>query len=402
LVDRGIIENGAGGRRWVPESVCTGSDSRDEEGEPMHAADPNLTDRKTLAERPCCFIAPPDLLARLAEKGTDEQRQAAIRTLAASAAIRTRRSIVGPLMRSMGVAGVAPGFLAPQTGDHHTVYDVEHGGRSSLPGKKVRSDGDQPSADASVNEAYDGSNATYDFYKEAYGRNSVDGEGMELVSSVHYGVGFDNAFWNGSQMVYGDGSGRIFTVGGLTKSLDVIGHELTHGITQFTAGLEYHTQSGALNESFSDVFGSLVKQYSRGQTAEEADWLIGEGTLVPALGKALRSMKDPGTAFDGDPQPAHMDDYKDLPDDNDPANDNGGVHINSGITNRAFYLAASAIGGHAWEKAGKIWYVTLTEHLQPESQFADAASATVAVAGELFSESEQGLVQKAWEDVGVL
>ena len=203
-------------------------------------------------------------------------------------------------------------------------------------------------------------------------------------------------------MVYGDGSGRIFVEGGLTRALDVIAHELTHGVTQFTAGLEYHTQSGALNESFSDVFGSLVKQYSRGQTAGEADWLIGEGTLVPALGRALRSMKEPGTAFDGDPQPSHMDDYKDLPDDNDPRNDNGGVHINSGIPNRAFFLAAESMGGHAWEKAGRIWYVALTGRLQPESQFEDAANETVDVAGELFSESEQAIVRGAWGEVGVL
>ena len=368
----------------------------------MNAADRHLTDRRTRGAMPCCCIAPPDLLARLAEEGTPDEREAALRALAASASIRTRRSIVGSLMRTVGVAGVAPEFLAPQTGAHNTVYDVQHGGRSSLPGHKVRADGDPPASDDAVNEAFDGAQATYDFYKGVFGRDSVDGQGMELVSSVHYGVGFDNAFWNGSQMVYGDGSGRIFQVGHLTKAIDVIGHELTHGVTQFTAGLEYHTQAGALNESFSDVGGTLVKQYSLGQTADEADWLIGEGTLVPALGRALRSMKEPGTAFDGDPQPAHMNDYKDLPDDNDPRNDNGGVHINSGIPNRAFYLAATALGGHSWEKAGRIWYATLTEHLEPESQFVDAAKATVAVAGELFSEGEPELVEKAWKDVGVL
>src|SRR5262249_52781956 len=235
------------------------------------------------------------------------------------------------------------------------------------------------------------------------GRDSVGGNGIELISSLHYGVGYDNAFWNGGQMVYGDGSGRIFIEGGLTKSIDVIAHELTHGVTQFTAGLEYHTQPGALNESFSDVFGSLVKQYSLSQTVDQADWLIGAGILVPQLGKALRSMEAPGTAFQGDPQPAHIRDYKDLPDDNDPRNDNGGVHINSGIPNRAFCLAAKALGGHAWEKAGRIWYVTLTERLQPDSDFQAAAQATVSVAGDLYSSGvEQEAVQKAWQEVGVL
>jgi Zn-dependent metalloprotease len=205
--------------------------------------------------------------------------------------------------------------------------------------------------------------------------------------------------------LYGDGSGRIFVVGGLTKAIDVIAHELTHGVTDFTAGLEYSKQSGALNESFSDVFGSLVKQWSRGQTADEADWLIGEGILVPELGKALGSMKQPGTAYDGDPQPAHMRDYKDLPDDNDPRNDNGGVHINSGIPNKAFQLAAAAIGGHAWARAGRIWYATLTgDRLEPTAGFSDAAQATVAFASELFTPggSKQQAVQAAWEEVGVL
>jgi Zn-dependent metalloprotease len=389
----------------VGRSCQTRLADRLSEVNPLHPSDQSRTDRRrSCAAAPCCFIAPPDLLARLAEEGTAEEREAAIRTLAASASIRTRRSILGPLIRDMGVAGVPPGFLAPQTGQLHTVYDVEHQGRSALPGRKVRGIDDPESSDDAVNEAFDGSKKTYDFYNEVFERNSVDGNGLELVSSVHYGVDFDNAFWNGNQMIYGDGSGRIFAVGHLTKALDVIGHELTHGVTQFTAGLEYSKQSGALNESISDVFGSLVKQYSLQQTAAEADWLIGQGTLVPALGGALRSMKEPGTAFNGDPQPGHMRDYKDLPDDNNPRNDNGGVHINSGIPNRAFFLVADAIGGHAWEKAGRIWYLTLTERLQPDSQFVDAANATIAVAGELFSEggSEQEAVQRAWQEVGVL
>ncbi len=167
----------------------------------------------------------------------------------------------------------------------------------------------------------------------------------------------------------------------------------------------YHKQPGALNESMSDVFGSLVKQHGRGQTTDQADWLIGEGILGSALhGQALRSMKAPGTAFDLDRQPAHMDNYQDLPDDDDPRNDHGGVHINSGIANHAFFLAATAMGGYAWEKAGRIWYVTLTERLKPFSEFLDAAEATVTVAGELFGDGsqEQEHVRDAWRQVGVL
>jgi Zn-dependent metalloprotease len=203
-------------------------------------------------------------------------------------------------------------------------------------------------------------------------------------------------------MVYGDGDGRLFER--FTKAIDVIGHELTHGVTQYEASLEYADQPGALNESFSDVFGSLVKQRSLGQTAKQADWLIGAGLFTPKVkGKAIRSMASPGTAYDDpvlgmDPQPADMAHYVDTTDDN------GGVHINSGIPNRAFYLAATAIGGRAWEKAGRVWYVTLRDRLRPGSDFAAAASLTIAVAAELYGSTSAvaKAVEAAWTKVGVL
>jgi Zn-dependent metalloprotease len=353
-----------------------------------------------------CFIAPPDLLARVIEEGTAEQRSAAVQTIAASASMRSRRALIGRAAREIGpqARALASAVSPAAAGGTQTVYDAEHGGQSSLPGKRVRGSGDPPVADDAVNEAYDATAATYDFYKSCYGRDSIDGEGMELVSSVHFSSNFDNAFWNGLQMVYGDGSGHIFQKGGLTKSIDVPGHEMTHGVTERTAGLEYSKQPGALNESFSDVFGSLIKQHKLGQTADQADWLIGEGTLVPSLGAALRSMKAPGTAYSGDRQPATMADYVDLPDDGNPENDNGGVHINSGIPNHAFYLAATAIGGNAWEKAGRVWYQALTGgQLTPSASFEDAARASLAAASELFGEgAEHAAVADAWQQVGVL
>ena len=349
-----------------------------------------------------CFIAPPDLLARLAKEGTPEQRDAALQTIASSASIRARRAIISELLQSADTRAAAFAFIGVPAQAQRAVYDVKHGGQADLPGQKVRGEGDGPTGEAGADEAYDGAGTTYGFYEQVFSRNSIDGAGMDILSSVHFGVGYDNAFWNGSQMVYGDGSGHIFALGHLTKSIDVIGHELTHGVTQFTAGLTYHKQSGALNEHFSDVFGSLIKQKSLSQTADQADWLIGEGTLVPALGQALRSMKAPGTAFSGDRQPAHMNDYRDLPDNNLPGNDNGGVHINSGIPNHAFYLAATAIGGNAWEKAGHIWYTTLTEKLHSTAEFTTAAEATVEVAGEAYSQAEQDAVRSAWQQVGVL
>lgn len=351
--------------------------------------------------RPFCGIAPPDLLAWLVTQGTAEQREAAIQSMATSAAIRSRRAVLGQFSRELnqniGLIGVVS-----MTEQGVSVYDNETNGRNFLPGVKKRAVGDPPAADPAVNEAFDGSAQTAEFYRDVLERNSLDNAGMELISSVHYGVGFDNAFWDGSQMVYGDGSGRIFQTGGLTRAIDVIAHELTHGVTEFTAGLVYSKQSGALNESFSDVFGSLVKQYRLKQTAADANWLIGEGILVPTLGLALRSMKSPGTAFAGDHQPGHMDQYVDLPDDNNPANDNGGVHVNSGIPNHAFYLAAIALGGSAWEKAGKIWYNALTTKMGAHTQFAKAAQFTIDSAGELFGAAEQEAVRSAWTEVGVL
>ena len=164
-------------------------------------------------------------------------------------------------------------------------------------------------------------------------------------------------------MVFGDGDGEVFT--GFTRSLSVIAHELAHGVIDAEGGLDYRGQSGALNESFADVIGALAEQHLRGQTAAEASWLIGEGIFTAAVqGRALRSLAAPGTAYDDDvlgrdPQPAHMRDFV-VTDD-----DNGGVHINSGIPNRAFHLVALTLGGFAWERAGRIWYRTLAARELP-------------------------------------
>jgi Zn-dependent metalloprotease len=178
---------------------------------------------------------------------------------------------------------------------------------------------------------------------------------------------------------------------------------LTHGVTQFEARLAYSQQPGALNESMSDVFGSLVKQYKLQQTAAEADWIIGQGLLTENVnGVGIRSMKAPGTAYDDpvlgkDPQPAHMKDYVNT------LSDNGGVHINSGIPNHAFYVTSLELGGYVWEKAGQIWYVTLKDKLTANSKFQDCANLTYGVAGELFGAGsvEQQAVQKGWAAVGL-
>jgi Zn-dependent metalloprotease len=354
--------------------------------------------------RPICHVVPPDLLAEIASKGSPEEQAAAVSALATSAAIRARRATVGEIARRAGL-GLADLAIAPPAGERRTVYDAQHGGQANLPGARERGEGDPPVADIAVNQAFDGSDQTYNFYKAVFGRESLDNKDLEIVSSVHFGTAYDNALWDGAQMVYGDGSGKILAVGSLTGCIDVVGHELTHGVTSFTAGLQYQEQPGALNESMSDVFGSLVKQHVLGQTADQADWLIGAGILGSAMtGSALRSLKEPGTANNFDRQPAKMSDYVQLPVDDDPRNDHGGVHINSGIPNHAFYLAATAIGGHAWEKTGQIWYRALTERLQFDSDFAAAAQATISLAGEMFSSGgpEQAAIQSAWQQVGVV
>jgi len=356
---------------------------------------PGMTANPTGFEPVFCTIVPPHVLDALAQHEDPALAGPARRTLEHDAFERTHRR----LTTVIGAPAVALPKDAAEDKPHRTVYDARH--KQDLPGKKVRGESDKPGKDATVNRAYAGLGATFELYLNAYARNSINGEGLPLDATVHFAEDYNNAFWNGEQMVFGDGDGEIFL--DFTIPVDVIGHELTHGVTQYTANLTYFGQPGALNESMSDVFGSLIKQYTLGQTAAEADWLIGAGLLAPRVtGKALRSMKEPGTAYDDDvlgkdPQPATMDDYVKT------GRDNGGVHINSGIPNHAFYLVANALGGHAWERAGQIWYDVLTGGgLQSQASFSDFAKLTVAQARGRYGDADElQSVLKAWEQVGV-
>jgi len=341
-----------------------------------------------------CTILPPHVVDAVAKNGTDTEREAAINSASLD------RSLVAMRLQAAVVAGGRP--AAPATaGLQRSIYDAEH--NESLPGTLVRSEGEASNNDVAVDEAYDGLGATYKLYDEAYDRDSIDDEGLPLLATVHFSENYNNAFWNGTQMVFGDGDGELFNR--FTISLDVIGHELTHGVTQDEAGLIYLLQPGALNESLSDVFGSLVKQHYLGQTADQADWLIGAGLFTDQVqGVALRSMSAPGTAYDDpvigkDPQPAKMSDFVHT------TRDNGGVHINSGIPNKAFHLTATSLGGHAWERAGRIWYDTMrNSKIRPTTGFRRFARVTVEVAGQLFGAggTEQKAVQDAWLEVEVL
>ncbi|CEJ49478.1 Extracellular metalloprotease [Xanthomonas citri pv. bilvae] len=313
---------------------------------------------------------------------------------------RARTRALGWLARADAPAADAKAQQSAQAVQRR-IYDAQQG--TTLPGTLARDEGAPATQDVAVTEAYDYLGATHDFFQTVYGRDSIDAAGMPLIGTVHYERGYDNAFWNGEQMVFGDGDGEVFNR--FTIAIDVVGHELTHGVTERTANLIYQGQSGALNESISDVFGVLIKQYTLGQSADQADWIIGAGLLMPGIqGVGLRSMQAPGSAYDDpalgkDPQPATMAGYVDTQEDD------GGVHYNSGIPNHAFYRAAVAIGGAAWEKTGRIWYRALTGgELAAGADFATFADLTASVASADYgaNSSEAVALRQAWRDVGVL
>lgn len=343
--------------------------------------------------RPMHCIVPPHILRKLLENKDPNVRKIALDTLIATAQFRAERKL-------MQLAGLAPSIAGTK---HRTIFDCGHG--STLPGAKIaREESGGAARDTSVNAAFEGFGVTYDFFQSVFGRNSFDNRGMRMEGYVHYGRTYDNAFWNGRAMIFGDGDRTLFK--DFTGSLDVIAHELGHGVTQFTAGLEYHNEPGALNESMSDVFGSMVKQWKLKQSAAKADWLIGADIFTPAIkGDALRSLKDPGSAYDDpqigkDPQPKHMKDYHKLPDNDE--GDWGGVHINSGIPNHAFCLVATTLGGNSWEKPGRIWYEALRQS-ESQTNFTSFATKTFLHASNTFgpTSAEANAVRNAWSKVGV-
>jgi Zn-dependent metalloprotease len=269
---------------------------------------------------------------------------------------------------------------------------------TDIPGRLIISEGER-SRDAIAQAAHDGAGKVYDYYFNTFKRDGVDGQGSPLVSTVHYGSDpqdAENAAWIGEyqQMIYGDG-GKIFKP--LAYGLDVIGHEFTHGVTGSTANLEYKAQSGALNESYSDVFGALI---------DRGNWTIGETVVKspPFPRPYLRDMEDPNMQGAYDPrnplngvgQPADVSEYARLPISR--RGDNGGVHINSGIPNRAAFLIGQTIGP---EKLEQIYYRTLTQYLAPDAEFADAAQATVRAAQDLYGTAEVQAVRDGFAGVGI-
>lgn len=338
-----------------------------------------------------CLI-PPYILDVLSKSEDPAVRKQAVDAIEASATARAVRTTLSSMPQMAAIP-------SPAREKHRLVYDLKGRNFNALPGKLVRSEGEGPAKDPAVNEAYDHSGATYDFYRDVFHRNSLDDKGMSLISSVHLLRKLNNAFWNGEQMVYGDGDGRQFIR--FTNSLDVVGHELSHGVVTHTCNLAYEGESGALNEHFADAFGLMVKQWKLDQTAAQADWLIGAGIMGPATkAKSLRTFKV-GKAYENDPVLGTDPQPKRLKDKYTGSDDNGGVHINSGIPNHAFYLTAMKIGGRSWLRAGRIWYRTLL-NLTATNGFEEMVETSVTAAVTEFGRSskEHKAVKAAWMEVG--
>ncbi|RAK89282.1 thermolysin metallopeptidase [Aspergillus costaricaensis CBS 115574] len=289
------------------------------------------------------------------------------------------------------------------------IYDCRN--KRGLPGLLIRTESSSgpTTQDDTVNHVYNSFGIFLHFLSSVLGRRSTDNDGLRLIGCLHYDKNLNNAFWNGQEIIFGDGDGVYFT--GFPKSLDVVVHELMHGVTDHTAGLLYEGQSGALSESISDVFACVVEQWWRRQGVEEADWVVGRGVCVWPKGKkgagagvgemGLRSLKAPGTAYDDavlgrDGQPSHMRGFVCT------EKDNGGVHWNSGIPSHAFYLCAVGFGGRSWERAAVVWYQALTDpRVEPNCSFERFACVTVDIAEAMFGEEAGGLVRNAWVEVGV-
>jgi Zn-dependent metalloprotease len=281
------------------------------------------------------------------------------------------------------------------------IYDSKNSWMQRV-GNPVRKEGVKAGSDKTVNLVYDFVGDVREYFKKMHDRKSIDDANMDLILNVHYGEKYQNAFWDGDEMTFGDGDGEIFV--DFAKSLDVIAHELTHGVVQWEANLEYKGQSGALNEHFADVFGTVITQWVDKQTAKNADWLIGDEIMGPKLtGEALRSMIEPGTAYDNDlmgkdPQPSHMEFYY------SGSDDNYGVHINSGIPNKVFYLVAKEME-IGTKDASMIWYDAL-KNLWPTANFNDAVKVIVRSAQTLTEKKivPKGSPQKvraAFKEVGL-
>ncbi len=269
-------------------------------------------------------------------------------------------------------------------------------------------------------DAHYGAAKTFDYYQLVHGRNGIDGNygpgttaagangGISLVSSrVHFGSNYNNAFWYQNKMSYGDGNGSTFSP---LTTIDICGHEMTHGVIERTANMTYARESGALNESFADIFGAMVELYADGGSPTADTWKIGEDAYTPGTpGDALRRMDDPNSVGDPDHYSLRLYPGSCTPSN---ANDQCGVHTNSSISNHVYYLAANggtnrvsgiAVTGMGTSSAQRIFYRALSVYMTSSTNFAGARTATLSAATDLFgsSSSEYNITATAWCAVGV-
>jgi Zn-dependent metalloprotease len=339
-----------------------------------------------------CFIVPRDVLTRISQDARlpPEIRRAAANTARIAHELRLLRIQALKLtsLSTMMEAPVGELAAAPTV----TVYDCKHS--QTLPGTPVANPGS--SGDATAKRTFDETSKVADFYKEVFNRNSIDNAGMTMMSSVHYGNRFNNAMWNGSQMLYGDGDNSIFV--DFTQGNDVIGHELTHGVTQHSLQLNYSDEAGGLNESMSDCFGSMFRQWQANQDAGSADWLIGSDIMGPTARDrgltCLRDMVNPAATHCLAPQPTQ---YSQVTPGMDP-------HYSSGPPNLAFATACKTLGGKSWEKIGQVWYRSLTGFgPTPDMTMPDFANRTRQVAQQMFSGTPNvgDAIDQGWKAVGL-
>jgi Zn-dependent metalloprotease len=342
-------------------------------------------------------MIPGYLMTNVALHGSAEQRHCALRSLAVDHALSSARIGLSAMINS----GQSPDTSLEMPSQNGCVVLGDAGGTQRLPGRPVHLSDRLSDDDPGAYRLWQQLTEVWDFALNAFSRNSLDGGGMVVVSTLRYGEGYDNVMWDGRRLILGDGDGITF--GPVGAGVDVVAHELAHAITSCEAGLMYWAQAGALQESLADVFATQVKQYVADESVDQADWLVGREVFAPGIdADALRSLADPGSAYDDavlgrDPQPSTMSGYV------HGVEDNGGIHINSGIPNRAFYLAATNIGGFSWEGAGLIWYAALTSgRLERGARFSEFATLTVEQAARLFPGSDAAdAVADAWGQVGL-
>lgn len=333
------------------------------------------------------------LLKKLAERGNDNAEKTLIKT-------KEVQNIIEEQKKNNLIRDITK--LNKERFSMRWIYDSE--GTKRFKNKLVRKEGDSPILDEIANISYDFCAKARDYLKNNLGRNSIDNRGMDIICNIHFGHQYNNAIWveGINQLSIGDGDGSIFI--NLARSIDVVAHEIAHGVTQFVNDLEYEGQSGALNEHFSDVIGTAVQQFVKGENAKTADWLIGDEIVGPDFpGIALRSMKEPGTASEIDEQPSHMKDYKELPIDKE--HDYGGVHIYSGIPNKAFFLVSQEIGT---DLAVFLWYNAWMdkEIIHPRATFVEAFEAIMKTSEMLVNQGKlpkntSSIVKNAFEEVGI-